>query len=1027
MFLNLWRGKNALSASGFLLIVLIMVFAVFSASTKAETIEELQEKIDEKGGLWKAAETPQWVLDSEEKKDLLGVEFTPEDYALMEMAEASGGEKGWSALPKEFDWRNFQGNDYVTSVKDQGRCGSCWAFASLGAVEGKINAYYNNPDIDANLSEQDFLSCSDVGDCHGGSPNDALLYIKNTGIANESCLKYGVAPFTPSTIGCISKCLNWQLGAWKISGHTYAGAHESDSIKWALINKGPILSLMDIYTDMYAYDEGIYFPTSTDPEDYEGWHTIVLVGYGVYDGMNYWIVKNSWGTYWGEEGYIKILAGYVNITNYYTIAIENPIPPWPYETICTDDDNDGYCYWGVGSKPSAGCPVCDGTVWDCDDTDPGIFSNCNMQVSGMGSLDITTTPSGAEVYVQDSGTGGFVYRGQSPLVFDIGEGIRNIKVSKIGYEDYFATSEIFESQTTSLQATLFSAPNISAEPKYAKSGTTINLVGTAAGMNFSHYSIEWGSGLNPSSWQTTGITLSGSGSTPIVDGMLGTLDTSAMTGYSYVYTARLSVFMTSGGTVFVNTTIITDPDYKTGWPKKAVVGKIYSLPVVVADVTNDGNKEVIFQDSDAQGSNVLTHIVDDSGNDLSRWPISGQEKLAAIPSVGDLDNNGSKEIIFVSQDSITCRDADGQIIWQDRNSSYLFKSYSVPIITDLDSDGKQEIVVFFRFQQTPGVFARAYSFDGKIKWTSSASNTDIFAPPAIADIDGDGLKEIGFIEQYRDGFFDQTRIYLMDNSGQIITNWPTSKELRSANIVMASLEAGVSGVMAGGGSSMLGSNPIYFLDKTAQNIPGWPADFSSTANIQMGIAVSDTNSDGSGEVVSTKDSTKIFDSTGTQIQSFSHAGKTYEPIIADIDNDGVKEVFSVTGQNFYAHKTSGAALANWPKVISYDIDNEKIMIPAVADLDNDSKPEIILASQDYIFVWTFNNAFEEKDDDWTMYRKNPEHRAGYPEECENSFDRPPCSCIDNSELIQVINGWFHESITLPQIMVAMRMWKDCSS
>jgi len=717
------REKKILARS--ILFVLLIILLVKGFAIAADmSIEDLQQEIDKKGGLWQASENPKWLLDEEAKKDLTGVELSDGDLELIQMGDVSGGEKGWSSLPKFFDWRDYQGKNYMTPVKDQYTCGSCWAFATVGATEGKINAFYNNPDLDISLSEQDLISCSPAGSCSGGSPNDAFNYIENTGITNDTCLEYGVPPFPYGGLGCGSKCFDWELGAWKVSGHSFEGSHDSDSIKWALINKGPLLTLMEIYSDIYGYGGGIYFPTSTAPEDYEGGHTVVIVGYGVYDGLNYWIVKNSWGDSWGDNGYMEVLSDYVNVTNYYTISVDEPIPPWPYDVQCLDEDNDSYCYWGVGDKPSTGCPVCDNSTWDCDDTDPSVFENCNMFVDGLGSLYVETSPTGADIYVKDVSSGEYFFRGETPLVFQLNQGTRDVKLSKSGYEEFVTTTEIITNQTTNLFAEFFSAPDITVSPEYSKAGVIANLSGFATGINFSYYTIEWGVGENPAIWETSGITLQNGGSSEVTGGRLGTLDTSAMAGYDYVYTIRLNVFMTYGRILSANTTIVTDPDYKQGWPKKTSEN-ISVLPVVVADLSSDGFKEIIAQESNDQESQILTHAYQYDGGELTGWPVSSQPKLVAVPSLGDFENDGSNEIVFVSENSITTRDSHGNILWEDSDPNYIFQSFSVPIIADMDKDGKKEVVVLLRKNMTVGSTINIYSNNGALEWSKNIMSIPI--------------------------------------------------------------------------------------------------------------------------------------------------------------------------------------------------------------------------------------------------------------------------------------------------------------
>ena len=94
-------------------------------------------------------------------------------------------------LPTSFDWRNYLGENWLTAVKDQASCGSCWAFAAVGAAEAAHNIGYNNPDLDLNLAEQYLVADCLVGHtCCGGSKYAALQFIRDQGIPDEACMPY---------------------------------------------------------------------------------------------------------------------------------------------------------------------------------------------------------------------------------------------------------------------------------------------------------------------------------------------------------------------------------------------------------------------------------------------------------------------------------------------------------------------------------------------------------------------------------------------------------------------------------------------------------------------------------------------------------------------------------------------------------------------------------------------------------------------------------------------------------------------
>lgn len=164
-----------------------------------------------------------------------------------------------SSLPDSWDWRNTHGENWMTPVKNQGHCGSCWAFSATAAVETNINLYYNQH-ANFDLSEQDIVSCSgasSVGGCSGGWPDKALKYTKDSGICTESCF-----PYQAQNIACGSKCSTSADSLVKIGGtrrYLY-GELDNDALKRLLIEKGTISA--GIYSWNHAMDLVGYYADS---------------------------------------------------------------------------------------------------------------------------------------------------------------------------------------------------------------------------------------------------------------------------------------------------------------------------------------------------------------------------------------------------------------------------------------------------------------------------------------------------------------------------------------------------------------------------------------------------------------------------------------------------------------------------------------------------------------------------------------------------------------------------------------------
>ncbi|XP_030008660.1 dipeptidyl peptidase 1-like [Sphaeramia orbicularis] len=213
-------------------------------------------------------------------------------------------------LPEQWDWRDVNGVNFVSPVRNQASCGSCYSFASMGMLEARIRILTNNSDTPT-LSPQQVVSCSQYSQgCDGGFPFLIGKYTQDFGVVDESCFPY-VARDIPCDVPL--NCSRIYVAEYNYVGGFYGACSEA-AMMLELVKKGPIAVSLQVYPDFEHYKEGIYHHTglsdSFTPFECVG-HSVLLVGYGRchMTGQKYWIVKNSWSTDWGEDGYFRIRRG----------------------------------------------------------------------------------------------------------------------------------------------------------------------------------------------------------------------------------------------------------------------------------------------------------------------------------------------------------------------------------------------------------------------------------------------------------------------------------------------------------------------------------------------------------------------------------------------------------------------------------------------------------------------------------------------------------------------------------------------
>lgn len=360
--------------------------AIFRAQTQY-VVNKLNANLERRNMTWRARVTSMSEKTYSEKKDMFGGSV-PELYGFEHYAGGifvMPGEHLKSPTPissnnyvEEWDWRNRHGKNWMTQVKDQGLCNSCWIFAAVGALEAYINLYYNqiasyiNSDnqqiVGYNLSEQEIMNCLENNYCiNRGTPAKALNYIKNNGVVNEECFRY-----VKHDMDCSNKCPYPAERVYIDVFDTIPNNANEETIK-AILFRAPLpFSIVSwghsmVLVGYKTLVEGDIIRTGTGNSTI----TISEESYPDLIGKTAWLFKNSWGDNWGEEnGYAYAIVN--TYDRYYTNSIVGNVTCMQHvdsDIVCEDADGDGYYFWGVSDVKPSYCPSWVSDIKDGNDAD----------------------------------------------------------------------------------------------------------------------------------------------------------------------------------------------------------------------------------------------------------------------------------------------------------------------------------------------------------------------------------------------------------------------------------------------------------------------------------------------------------------------------------------------------------------------------------------------------------------------------------------------------------------------------------
>jgi C1A family cysteine protease len=280
-------------------------------------------------------------------------------------------------LPDTYDWRNIDGENLCTPVRNQAGCGSCWAFAVMGSMESNVRIHDG---LTTDLSEQWLVSCCNLGGCSGEWPGNAANYLLESGTYTDVCGEYGSAlesdfPYQATDASCVCTTDHpYTINDWAFIGPQW-GTPTTGQLKEAIMEHGPITVCVTVNDAFQAYDGGVFNASDTSPIN----HAVVLVGWDDSQGENgVWLMRNSWNTWWGEAGYMRIEYGCSNI-GYGALYLDYPSSNG---SCCIGD----YCVYGPATACDVAGGVFNGFGSHCEDvtcTEP-----CDGDITSDGWVDV---------------------------------------------------------------------------------------------------------------------------------------------------------------------------------------------------------------------------------------------------------------------------------------------------------------------------------------------------------------------------------------------------------------------------------------------------------------------------------------------------------------------------------------------------------------------------------------------------------------------------------------------------------------